>query len=90
MLEPSTLVGFAAMITLTVTANLMLKLGAGVPEAQRIFGLIGWKIGGWARLVRVWRGRLQLPATPTAAQHRPSVCGSAVCRGRHFRQSRAG
>jgi hypothetical protein len=43
MLEPSTLVGFAAMITLTVTANLMLKLGAGAPEAQRIFGLIGGK-----------------------------------------------
>ena len=44
MLEPTTLVGFAAMIALTVAANLMLKLGAGVPEAQRIlFGVFGWK-----------------------------------------------
>jgi small multidrug resistance pump len=43
-LEPTTLVGFGAMITFTVAANLMLKLGAGVPEAQRVlFGLLGWK-----------------------------------------------
>jgi drug/metabolite transporter (DMT)-like permease len=41
-----TLLGFAAMIAFTVAANLMLKLGAGVPEAQRVlFGLIGWKSG---------------------------------------------
>jgi len=44
VLEPTTLVGFAAMIALTVAANLMLKLGAGVTEAQRIlFGVLGWK-----------------------------------------------
>jgi drug/metabolite transporter (DMT)-like permease len=44
VLEPTTLVGFAAMIALTVGANLMLKLGAGVTEAQRIlFGILGWK-----------------------------------------------
>jgi drug/metabolite transporter (DMT)-like permease len=43
-LAPTTLVGFAAMIAFTVAANLMLKLGAGVPEAQRVFfGLLGWK-----------------------------------------------
>ena len=28
--------GFAAMIALTVAANLMLKLGAGVTDAQRV------------------------------------------------------
>ena len=44
MLEPKTLVGFAAMISLTVAANLMLKLGAGVSRAEQIvFGLLGWK-----------------------------------------------
>jgi drug/metabolite transporter (DMT)-like permease len=42
-LEPKTLAGFFAMIAFTVAANLMLKLGAGVPEAQRIFGVLGWK-----------------------------------------------
>jgi drug/metabolite transporter (DMT)-like permease len=43
-LEAMTLVGFAAMIVFTVVANLMLKLGAGAPEAQRIlFGILGWK-----------------------------------------------
>jgi drug/metabolite transporter (DMT)-like permease len=32
------------MISLTVAANLMLKLGAGVSRAERIvFGLLGWK-----------------------------------------------
>ena len=43
-MEAMTLVGFAAMIAFTVIANLMLKLGAGVTEAQRVlFGLLGWK-----------------------------------------------
>ena len=44
MLQPSTLLGFVAVIACTVAANLMLKLGASVPEAQRVlFGLLGWK-----------------------------------------------
>jgi drug/metabolite transporter (DMT)-like permease len=44
VLTPTTLIGFAAVIACTVGANLMLKLGAGVPEAQRIFfGVFGWK-----------------------------------------------
>ena len=44
MLPPMTLLGFAARIAFTVAANLMLKLGADVPEAQRfLFGLNGWK-----------------------------------------------
>jgi drug/metabolite transporter (DMT)-like permease len=44
VLEPTTLVGFAAMIALTVAANLMLKLGASITDAQRVlFGILGWK-----------------------------------------------
>jgi drug/metabolite transporter (DMT)-like permease len=44
VLAPTTWAGFAAVIGFTVAANLMLKLGAGVPETQRIFfGLLGWK-----------------------------------------------
>jgi len=44
VLAPTTLAGFAAVIACTVAANLMLKLGAGVPEAERVlFGLLGWK-----------------------------------------------
>ena len=44
MLAPMTLLGFIAVIACTVAANLMLKIGAGVPEVQRIlFGVFGWK-----------------------------------------------
>ena len=44
MLTPTTLSGFAAVIASTVAANLMLKLGADVPEAERVFfGVFGWK-----------------------------------------------
>ena len=39
----TTLGGFLLMVAFTVAANLMLKLGAGAPEAERIFGLLGWK-----------------------------------------------
>jgi drug/metabolite transporter (DMT)-like permease len=44
VLTPTTLIGFATVIACTVAANLMLKLGADVPEAQRVFlGIFGWK-----------------------------------------------
>jgi drug/metabolite transporter (DMT)-like permease len=43
VLEPKTLGGFFAVIAFTVGANLMLKLGAGASEAERVFGLLGWK-----------------------------------------------
>src|SRR5260370_5502877 len=44
VLEPKTLMGFAAMIAFTVAANLTLKLGAGVPPAERVLlGVLGWK-----------------------------------------------
>ena len=38
------LAGFAGVISLTVAANLMLKLGAAAPQAERVFfGVLGWK-----------------------------------------------
>ena len=44
MLGVKTLVGFAVMISFTVAANLMLKVGAAAPPAERVFfGVIGWK-----------------------------------------------
>jgi len=43
VLEPKTLAGLLAVVAFTVDANLVLKLGTGVPEAQRVFGLLGWK-----------------------------------------------
>ena len=43
MLEAKTVSGFFAVMACTVGANLMLKLGAGAPEAERVFGLIAWK-----------------------------------------------
>jgi multidrug transporter EmrE-like cation transporter len=39
----TTFVGFGAMIVFTVAAKPMLKLGAGVPQVRRVFGLLGWK-----------------------------------------------
>jgi len=43
-LGAKTLAGFAGMISFTVAANLMLKLGAAVPPAERVlFGVLGWK-----------------------------------------------
>ncbi len=44
MLDVKTLLGFAAMVSLTVAANLMLKLGAGAPRGERVLlGVFGWK-----------------------------------------------
>jgi drug/metabolite transporter (DMT)-like permease len=44
VLEPRVLLGFVTMVLLTVGANLMLKLGAAVPAAERVvFGIVGWK-----------------------------------------------
>ncbi len=44
MLGVRTLAGFAGMISFTVAANLMLKLGAAAPQAERVFfGVLGWK-----------------------------------------------
>jgi drug/metabolite transporter (DMT)-like permease len=77
-LAPTTLVGFAAMIAFTVAANLMLKLGAGVPEPQRVFfGLIGWKsaaglalfgCGGIVYALLLRRVPLNIAVSFTAAQ----------------------
>jgi len=39
-----TFVGFAGVISFTVIANLLLKLGASAPPAERMFfGVFGWK-----------------------------------------------
>ena len=47
MLGVRILAGFAAMISFTVGANLMLKLGAAVPPADRVlFGVLGWQSAG--------------------------------------------
>jgi len=44
MIDPKTLLGFASVVSFTVAGNLMLKLGAAVPAAERIlFGVLGWK-----------------------------------------------
>ncbi len=44
MLELKTFIGFVAVISFTVAANMMLKLGASAPFSQRVFlGGFGWK-----------------------------------------------
>lgn len=44
MLELKTVAGFILVISLTVSANMMLKLGAAAPPSQRMFfGLFGWR-----------------------------------------------
>lgn len=46
MLGVKILAGFAGVISFTVAANLMLKIGAAAPPAERIFfGVLGWKSG---------------------------------------------
>ncbi len=79
------------MIAFTVAANLMLKLGAGVTEAQRIlFGILGWRSMAGLALFGCGGGRLRLPAAPGAAQPRRVVYRSTVGRGHHRRQPGAG
>jgi hypothetical protein len=42
--EATALAEFGGLISLTVAANLLLKLGAGASAAERVlFGLLGWK-----------------------------------------------
>jgi drug/metabolite transporter (DMT)-like permease len=44
VLGVKTLAGFAGVISFTVAANLMLKIGAAAPPADRVFfGVFGWK-----------------------------------------------
>jgi drug/metabolite transporter (DMT)-like permease len=44
LLRIDVLIGFVAMIFVTVTANLVLRTGALVPASERaIFGILGWK-----------------------------------------------
>lgn len=43
MPDPTTLGEFLAVMVFTVGANLMLNLGAGASEADRFWGLLGWK-----------------------------------------------
>jgi drug/metabolite transporter (DMT)-like permease len=44
VLDIKVLAGFAAMISFTVAANLMLKVGAAALPAERVFfGILGWK-----------------------------------------------
>jgi len=91
VLAPTSLLGFAAMIALTVAANLLLKLGAGVTEAQRVlFGILGWKsmaglaLFGCGGVVYAFLLR-QVPLNVRRVVHR-----SPVRRGRHRRQPGAG
>ena len=78
MVPPATFLGFAAMIGCTVAANLMLKLGAGVPAAERVlFGVLGWKsaaglalfgCGGVVYAILLRRVPLNVAVSFTAAQ----------------------
>ena len=91
MLTPTTLIGFAAVIACTVMANLMLKLGAGVPEAERIlFGVFGWKsmaglalfgCGGIIYAVLLRRVPLNLAQVFAAAQFVGVVAAASLVLG---------
>ena len=44
VIDSKMILGFSIMVSCTVAANLMLKLGAVVPQADRIlFGVLGWR-----------------------------------------------
>ena len=77
MPEPKTLGGFFAVIAFAVCANLMLKLGAAAPAAERVFGLLGWKsvvglglfgCGGIVYAVLLRRVPLNIAQVITSAQ----------------------
>lgn len=61
-LKSAPLLGIASMIALTVGANLMLKLGAMVPPAQRVlFDELAWQsVVGGSRVAHI-------PTATTAA-----------------------
>ena len=60
MLGVRILAGFAGMISFTVAANLMLKLGAAVPPAERVsVRHPRLEIGRWPRTLRLWRDSLR-------------------------------
>ncbi len=45
MFEPAALPGLVVMIACTVTANLLMKLGATTPAVERFFfGIVDWKM----------------------------------------------
>jgi drug/metabolite transporter (DMT)-like permease len=45
MLGPAAIIGLIAMISCVVTANLLMKLGATTPAAERMFfGIVDWKM----------------------------------------------
>lgn len=45
MLGPTAVVSLIAMISCTVAANLLMKLGATTPAAERLFfGIVDWKM----------------------------------------------
>jgi len=75
--EPKTLGGFFAVIACAVCANLMLKLGAAAPAAERVFGLLSWKsvvglglfgCGGIVYAVLLRRVPLNIAQVITSAQ----------------------
>jgi drug/metabolite transporter (DMT)-like permease len=52
--------GFVLMISCTVIANLLMKMGAAVPATERVLGLVSWKLVagvsafGCAALLYAW------------------------------------
>ena len=91
MLAPRLLIGFATMILLTVAANLMLKLGAAAPPAQRVlFGVFGWKslsglalfgCGGFLYAVLLRGVPLNIAQAFTAAQFIGVVMAASIVLG---------
>jgi len=88
--EPRTLGGFFAVIAFAVAANLMLKLGAGAPEAERVLGLLGWKsvvglglfgCGGIVYAVLLRRVPLNIAQVITSAQFVGVVLAASLVLG---------
>lgn len=83
-----------AMISCTVVANLLLKVGGAVPAAQRVvLGLFGWQTGagvvafGCALLLYAWVLRvlpLNIAQCFTAAQFICVILASAVILSEHI------
>jgi drug/metabolite transporter (DMT)-like permease len=91
VLDAKIVFGFSVMVSLTVAANLLLKLGAGVPRTDRVlFGVLGWQsaaglalfgCGGILYAVLLRRVPLNIAQVFAAAQFIGVVMAAALVLG---------
>lgn len=90
MLSYRVLIGFTLIVASAVSGNLLLKIGAMQPPAERIFGLLGWKslvglilfgVGGLGYAVVLRAVPLNVAQAFTASQFIGVVLGATLILG---------